>query len=257
MARSAVVRRFVDGDGLPGPVLRTVAGDGEGKRQGAAAFDPAAWPGDLPTRHIRARRGEVIVYRGARAGGLHFIRFGSCKSVLAAPNGFELVAGYHIAGDVLCVQTVLGRAHDATIVALEDSEICVVPAESVRDLAARSEAFRNETLRLLTGEIARQREATVVLGVMRAEQRLAWFLLDLADRYRERGYSSCEFMLRVTREEIGSCLGLTQETISRIFRRFHRDGLVQVQGREVKVIDRVGLRDLVEDAITDGDAVPK
>jgi CRP/FNR family transcriptional regulator len=91
---------------------------------------------------------------------------------------------------------------------------------------------------------------------MRAEQRLAWFLLDLASRYRERGYSPCEFTLRVTREDIGSCLGLTQETISRLFRRFHRDGLVQVQGRAVKVIDGVGLRDLLEDLGADESAVP-
>jgi CRP/FNR family transcriptional regulator len=253
MARSAAVRNLGRVGDMPAPLLRGVGGDGKPQ---LTVLDPDAWAGDLVTRQIRARRGEVAAYRGARGGGLHVLRFGSCKSVLAAPSGVEFVAGYHIAGDVLCAQAVLGRTHDASIVALEDSEICVASAESVRDLAARSELFRHQLLHLMATEIARQREATVVLGVMRAEQRLAWLLLDLASRYRERGYSPCEFTLRVTREDIGSCLGLTQETISRLFRRFHRDGLVQVQGRAVKVIDGVGLRDLLEDLGADESAVP-
>jgi CRP/FNR family transcriptional regulator len=247
MAGSAAVRNAVRASDVCGPSLRSVGGAAEGNQEPVAGCDAETWVDDLVMRRIRAQRGEVVVYRGARANGLHLVRFGSCKSVLAAPNGFELVAGYHIAGDVLCLQTVFGGAHDATIVALEDSEIHVASTDSVQELAARSEPFRAHVLRLMASEIARQREAAVVLGVMRAEQRLAWFLLDLADRYRKRGYSSCEFTLRVTREDIGSCLGLTQETISRLFRRFHRDGLVQVQTREVKIIDPLGLRDLVDD----------
>jgi CRP/FNR family transcriptional regulator, anaerobic regulatory protein len=205
------------------------------------------WLNDLPTRHVRARRGEVVVYRGERSSGLHVIRCGSCKSVLVAPSGLELVAGYHIAGDVLGVQTVLGKPHEATIVALEDSEVVVVSWDSAKQLAARSEVFRDDLWHLVAHDLARQRDATLMLGVMRAEQRLAWFVLDLADRFRDRGYSSSEFTLRMTREDIGSRLGLTQETISRLLRRFHREGLLQLHGRVVKVIDRGALRDIVDD----------
>ena len=81
---------------------------------------------------------------------------------------------------------------------------------------------------------------------MNAEQRLAVFLLDLSQRYHEHGYSSCEFVLRMTREEIGSYLGLKLETVSRLFSRFHRDGLIQVQGRAVKLLDRVAVSHLVD-----------
>ena len=85
----------------------------------------------------------------------------------------------------------------------------------------------------------------LMLGTMRAEQRLASFLLDLARRYRERGYSSTEFILRMTREEIGSFLGLKLETVSRLFSRFHQEGLVQVRGRTLKLLDPLALRQLV------------
>ena len=88
----------------------------------------------------------------------------------------------------------------------------------------------------------------MLLGTMDAEQRLATFLIDLSQRYRALGYSSCEFVLRMTREEIGSYLGLKLETVSRLFSRFQRDGLLQVQGRIVKLLDRASLKQLIAGA---------
>ncbi|HET6802122.1 MAG TPA: helix-turn-helix domain-containing protein, partial [Casimicrobiaceae bacterium] len=99
--------------------------------------------------------------------------------------------------------------------------------------------------RLLSTAIVRERSATTMLGTMRAEQRLARFLLDLSNRYQARGYSSTEFVLRMTREEIGSHLGLKLETVSRLFSRFDEEGLVEVQGRVIKLRDRIGLQQLL------------
>lgn len=89
----------------------------------------------------------------------------------------------------------------------------------------------------------------MLLGTMRAEQRLAAFLLDLSERYHERGYSSHEFVLRMTREEIGSYLGLKLETVSRLFSRFQREGLLQVQGRIVKLLDQPALKQILNGAV--------
>ena len=80
---------------------------------------------------------------------------------------------------------------------------------------------------------------------MSAEQRRAAFLIDLSQRYRARGYSSSEFVLRMTREEIGSYLGLKLETVSRLFSRFQQEGLIQVQGRSVKLLDTAALKQLL------------
>jgi CRP/FNR family transcriptional regulator, anaerobic regulatory protein len=94
-------------------------------------------------------------------------------------------------------------------------------------------------------EIARDQAVMLMLGSMRAEERLAMFLLNLSDRYRRRGYSSSEYLLRMTREEIGSYLGLTLETTSRILSRFHVQGLIDVQGRTVKLRDQAALKRIV------------
>jgi CRP/FNR family transcriptional regulator len=207
----------------------------------------AGWqPEELVSQRVRVRKGEVLVHSGERFTGLFAIRTGSCKSVVTTVSGQQQIAGYHIAGDLIGAEGIHAGTYDATITALEDSDFCVLPFDRMETLARRNGDFQHRLAALLSREIARERRVMLLLGTMRAEQRLASFLLDLAERYRVRGYSSREFVLRMTREEIGSHLGLKLETVSRLFSRFHQDGLVRVQGREVKILDREALQQLVE-----------
>jgi len=198
------------------------------------------------SNRIRLRKGEVLVHSGDRFTALYAIRTGSCKSVVTTASGQEQIAGYHIAGEVLGAEAIFTNSHDSTVTALEDSEFCAMPFDRMTLLARQNSNFQRSLNALLSREINRERRLMLMLGTMRAEQRLAAFLLDLADRYHARGYSSCEFVLRMTREEIGSHLGLKLETVSRLFSRFHQDGLISVQGRDVKLLDRMALQQLVD-----------
>ena len=121
----------------------------------------------------------------------------------------------------------------------------MLPSDRIESLAQCDAGFRHRVYRLLSSAIVRERSASLMLGTMRAEQRLASFLLDLSSRYQMRGYSSTEFVLRMTREEIGSHLGLKLETVSRLFSRFAEEGLIEVQGRVIKLCDRIGLQHLL------------
>jgi len=110
-----------------------------------------------------------------------------------------------------------------------------------------SECFGHNLHRLLAQESGRAHALMLMLGTMRAEKRLAAFLLDLSRRYQIRGFSACEFVLRMTREEIGSYLGLTLETVSRLFSRFQQEGVLEVQARSVK-LDLTALAHFVDQA---------
>jgi len=200
----------------------------------------------LVTQRTRVQKGETLVFAGAPFTALFAIRTGSCKSTIMTPGGQEHIAGYHIAGDTLGTEGIYAGRYECTITALEDSEFCVMPFDRVTALARERSDFQRGLSELLSREIGRERKVMLMLATMHAEQKLASFLLDLADRYRARGYSSSEFVLRMTREEIGSHLGLKLETVSRLFSRFHKDGLIHVQGREVKLLDRVALQRLVD-----------
>ena len=199
----------------------------------------------IASRRIRLHKGETLFRPGEKFTSLYAVRSGSFKTVLPGEDGHDQVAGYHMAGDVLGTDGIGAESHDCEAIALEETEVCVLPFSRCEELARRSAPFQRRLYRLLSQEITRERRVTLILGTMRADQRLATFLLDLARRYQERGYSSVEFVLRMTREEIGSYLGLKLETVSRLFSRFHEEGLIQVHGRVVKLLDRVALTRVV------------
>lgn len=203
---------------------------------------------ELVTARIRLQKGETLFRAGDRFTSLYAIRSGSCKTVSLSEDGQGQVAGYHMSGEVIGTDGIGTDHHGCEAVALEDTEVCPLPFDRLEALGRRNTAFQHNLHRLLSREIARERGVMVLLGTMAAERRLAVFLLDLSQRYHARGYSSCEFVLRMTREEIGSYLGLKLETVSRLFSRFQRDGLLQVQGRIVKLLDRQSLKQLLQGA---------
>jgi CRP/FNR family transcriptional regulator len=194
----------------------------------------------LSTRN-RLRKGDALFRLGSGFHALFAIWTGSCKTSLLTGDGHEQVAGYYMMGEIVGMDGIGTGTHECQAAALEDMEVCRLPFDRVEHLARVSEPFRRNLHRLLSREGVRAQNRLLVLGSMRAEQRLATFLLDLSKRHGARGFSSCEFVLRMTRDEIGSYLGLSLETVSRVLSRFQRGGLIQVQGRAVKLLDGVAV----------------
>jgi CRP/FNR family transcriptional regulator len=199
----------------------------------------------LVATRIRRRKGEVLFRAGDRFTALFAVRVGSLKTVTLSDAGRERVTGYHLPGDIVGFEGIGNDVYACEAVALEDTEVCTLPFDRVEQLARDDPSFQRRLYQLLSSAIMRERAATLVVGTMRAEQRLASFLIDLSDRYQLRGYSSTEFVLRMTREEIGSHLGLKLETVSRVFSRFAEEGLLVVSGRVLKLLDRAALQRLV------------
>jgi len=199
----------------------------------------------IVSARVRIGKGETLFRPGEPFRALYAIRSGSCKSVLVTEEGREQVAGYHMRGEIVGIDGLSTRFHESEAVALEDSEFCTLPFDRLEEFARRDARLQHGLHRLLAAEVARERNVMLMLGTMRAEQRLASFLLDLSRRYRDRGYSSTEFILRMTREEIGSFLGLKLETVSRLFSRFQEEGLIEVHGRAVKLRNPAALKEII------------
>jgi CRP/FNR family transcriptional regulator len=229
----------------PAPSTRDIRDSTPSLRRDA---DELANLDEIVTARMRVSRGETLYRSGGRFAGLYMIRLGSFKTVLLTDDGAEQVAGYHMPGEILGTDGIGSGLHDSEAVALEDSEVWVISFDRLQTLARGRMEVQENFHRILSREIVRERKIMMMLGTMSAEQRLAAFLIDLSERYRARGYSSSEFVLRMTREEIGSFLGLKLETVSRLFSRFQREALLQVQGRLVKLLDVIALRGLLEHA---------
>jgi CRP/FNR family transcriptional regulator len=190
----------------------------------------------------RLRRQDALYRAGDPFLALYAIRRGSFKTAMLAEDGREQVTGYHIFGDTIGFDGIGNERHDTGAVALEDAEVCVLPFARVEALARTMPALQHNLHQVMAREITLDQRAMFSLGTLHAEERVAVFLLNLAERYRRGGYSSTEYVLRMTRGEIGSFLGLTLETVSRLFSRFHHAGLIHVDGRAVKLLDPMRLR---------------
>jgi len=194
---------------------------------------------------VKLRKGDSLYRVGDPSAALYAVRLGSLKTTVLAEDGREQVAGYHMLGDIIGLDGIGSGHHGCQAQALEDTEVCVLPFERLEDLARDLPSLQRNLHQFLSREISRDHNVMLLLGSMRAEERLAVFLLNLSDRYRKRGYSSTEFVLRMTREEIGSYVGLKLETVSRLFSRFQEEGLIQVQGRAVKLLDLTALKRII------------
>ncbi|WP_028222413.1 helix-turn-helix domain-containing protein [Paraburkholderia oxyphila] len=193
----------------------------------------------LTTRHVH--RGEALFRTHDAFQSLYAVRTGSFKTVVMHRDGREQVTGFQIPGEPLGLDGVCTGTHNCEAIALEDSTVCIIPFGQFESLCRESRRMQRHLYQLMSGEIVRESSLMMLLGTMTAEQRLASFLLDLAARFRTRGYSGAQFNLKMSREEIGCFLGMKLETVSRMFSRFHRDGLVQPSGKQIRIVDAEGL----------------
>jgi CRP/FNR family transcriptional regulator, anaerobic regulatory protein len=199
----------------------------------------------LVNRRRSVKRGDFLYRAGSELQSLFAIRTGFLKSCVLHDDGREQVAGFHMTGDLLGLDAISVNRHMCDAVALEDSEVCEIPFSVLEKLSQEIPPLQRHFHRLMSREIVRDHGVMLLLGSMRAEERLAAFLLNLSQRFAARGYSSSEFNLRMTREEIGSYLGLKLETISRALSRFQDDKIIEVQNKHIKIKKMEELRALM------------
>lgn len=192
------------------------------------------------------RKGEALFRSGDPFSSLYAIRTGMFKTRVTSLDGRDQVTGFQMAGEIVGLDGIGTNEHACDALALEDSEVCVISYSRLSDLAQQVPGLQRHFHRLMSREIVREHGVMLLLGGMRAEERVAAFLLNLTQRMHARGFSNREIVLRMTREEIGSFLGLKLETVSRTFSRLADEGLIEVQQRHVRLLDANGLRALMQ-----------
>lgn len=183
------------------------------------------------------RRGDYLFRSGEFFRSLYAIRTGFFKTQVLHEDGREQVTGFQMAGEIIGMDAISTDSHTCDAIALEDSEVCEIPFDRLEALSRELPSLQRHLHRIMSREIVRDQGIMLLLGSMRAEERLAAFLLNLSQRFSARGYSPTCFNLRMTRQEIGSYLGLKLETISRTLSQFQEDGLISVKVRSIEILD--------------------
>jgi len=194
------------------------------------------------------RRGETLFHSGDPFEALYAVRTGFFKTRVSSEDGRDQVTGFQMAGELLGLDGISTDRHSCDAVALEDSQVCVIPYGQLEHLSREFTDLQRQFHKIMSREIVRDHGVMWLLGSMRAEERLAAFLLNLTQRLQARGFSPSALVLRMTREEIGTYLGLKLETVSRCFSKFQEDGVLQVKQKQIRIVDQEALQKLVNGA---------
>jgi CRP/FNR family transcriptional regulator len=180
-------------------------------------------------------RGMPLYITGEPFQALFAIRTGFFKTEVVSEDGREQVTGFQMAGELMGLDGIGTGQHNCDARALEDSEVCVIPFNRLSELSREIDTLQHHFHKVMSREIVRDQAVMMLLGTMRAEERLAAFLVNMSQRFASRGYSATEFNLRMTREEIGSYLGLKLETVSRGLSRLQDEGLLSVSNKNIRI----------------------
>jgi CRP/FNR family transcriptional regulator len=205
----------------------------------------------LVNTHQILKKNDALYRIGEPFLALYAVRRGSLKTTVLAEDGREQISGYYMSGDIIGFDGIGRKVYGCNALALEDSEVCVMIFEQISKFAQEIPTLQHNLHQIMSQEIMREHSLMLLLGSMRGEERVAAFLVNLSTRYLRRGYSSTEFILRMTREEIGSYLGLKLETVSRLLSHFQQEGIIQVHGREIKITALKKLKALCGQSIED------
>jgi CRP/FNR family transcriptional regulator len=201
---------------------------------------------EVVTTRKKIKQGDLLFENGETFTSLYAIRTGFFKTSVASEDGREQVTGFQMAGEIIGLDGIVNDHHTCNAVALEDAEVCVMPFDHIEDLSREFPVLQKHVHKIMSREIVRENGMMMLLGNMSAEERLANFLVNLIQRLFARGQSQSEFILRMSREEIGSYLGLKLETVSRTFSKYSEEGIIEVKQRHIKILKPDALKQLVK-----------
>lgn len=190
---------------------------------------------DIIQRKKPAHKGDYLFEAGKPLQALYAVRTGSFKTFTLTEQGEEQITGFHLPGDVIGFDAIGDQQHPSYAQALETALVCEIPFGNLDNLLDQVPKLRQQLMRLMSQDIHGDQQMMLLLNRKTAEEKLAAFLITLAQRFGDRGFSRREFRLTMTRGEIGNYLGLTVETISRLLGRFHKDELIHVDGKLISI----------------------
>lgn len=190
------------------------------------------------------QRGDQLFVSGDAFRSIYAVRSGSLKTFNLTDDGREQVTGFFLPGELVGLEAIGSGVHRSTTRALETTSVCEIPYAEFEAVSRHIPSLPQQLLRIMSREMHQDHLLLMLLGKRSADERLAAFLLNLSERFGQRGYSPNEYNLSMSRNDIANYLGLAVETVSRLFSRLQDDGIIAVRSRHVRLVDRDRLRAL-------------
>ena len=193
------------------------------------------------------QKGQHVFRTDDNFKAFYAVRSGSIKVYDLNKSGEEQVIGFYFPGEILGFDAVEKHKHNCSAISLETTTVCSIPYEKINDICMQIPELQDQIFRLMSRELSKENKLLLTLNKRSAEERLATFIVSLSTRFKNLGYSAKEYNLPMSRRDIGNYLGLTIETVSRLFTKFQKDGLIKIDKKTIRLEDIAALH-----AICDG-----
>lgn len=198
------------------------------------------------------RKGEHLYRVNDSFSSVYAVRSGTLKAYTITDDGKEQVTGFYFPGEIVGMDGISKNTHASSAKALETSAICEIPFERLEDLSIQIPSLQRHFFQLLSHEIAEDQQLITLLSKNTAEERIASLMLSISARYSRRKLSAINFRLPMSRTDIGNYLGLTVETVSRVFSRLQKQDILEVDNKEITILSPEGLRRMANAAAKNG-----
>jgi CRP/FNR family transcriptional regulator len=202
--------------------------------------------GSIVRKHYLLQPGEHLYNIGDPGKAIYAVRSGTIKTYIPTDQGDEQVLGFYLPRELLGFEALGHDNFSSAAMAVETSDVCELPFDSLEKLYDQVKGLREQIDRLIGREFYNDHTMLLLLGKRHGEERLASFLLSISRRLQNRGFSPKEFNLTMSRRDIGNYLGLAEETVSRLFTRFQEEGIVRVERKHLTIHDMDKLQAMVE-----------
>ena len=202
---------------------------------------------EIVQRNRPMKKGDHLYRQKDAFKSVYAVRSGSFKSYVLGADGQSRVTGFYTPGEIIGMDGIAGQAYANSTVALEHASVCEIPFPQLEKLSHQLPNLQHHFFAIMGNEIAKDQQIHTLLSSYTAEERIASFLLSLSNRYSRVGLSPEKFLLHMTRGDIGEYLGLTLETVSRIFTGLQKKELIRVKNKEVEILDFQKLREIIKD----------
>jgi len=187
------------------------------------------------------KKGETLFRQGDAFNSVFAIRSGALRTFSVTDAGEEQITGFHLPSELVGLSGMDTETYPVSAQALETTSVCEIPFERLDELSVLLPQLRRQLMRIMSREIRDDQQMMMLLSKKTADERIATFLINLSTRFSARGFSANQFRLPMSRNEIGNYLGLAVETVSRVFTRCQASGLLEAEGKEVRILDSIRL----------------
>lgn len=183
------------------------------------------------------KKGELLFHQGEEFDSVFAVRTGTLKTFNITNSGEEQITGFYCPSELVGLSGIDTNHYPVSAKALETTTVCEIPFAHLEQLSAQIPSLKHQLFRVMSRKICDDQQMMVLLGKKNADEKVASFLLNLSQRFKKRGYSATAFRLSMSRGEIGNYLGLAVETVSRVMTRFQKNGLIDVDGKEISIVN--------------------